>query len=236
MLKAPVMLAVWTDIAPQDRDECDRWYIRKHIADRMRVPGWLRARRFTAATPDTHPQTMALYEVASVDDLLSDVYLGLQRNVDAQDQRMRAAFRNAARAALLLTHSIGPGDGGVVVSVRFFPPRDASARVAARELLVERLMPQLAAMTGVTGLHLLAASEELRARMDVHRKSGADDALVDWVLLLEATEEARAVAACRELLAHGGAEEVGLTAAVVGTYRLMYSVTNTTPPRQGDQQ
>ncbi len=236
MLKAPVMLTIWTDIALQDRDECDRWYIKKHIAERMRVPGWLRARRFTAATPDTHPQTMALYEIASVDNLLSDRYLALQRNVDAQDQRMRAAFRNVARAALLLTHSIGPGDGGVVVSVRFWAPPDANDRVAARELLVERVMPQLAAMEGVTGVHLLAASQELRARMDEHRKSGINDAQVDWVLLLEATEEDRADAACGQLLDHENAAEVGLTAAVVGAYRLMYSATNTATPGQGDQQ
>lgn len=233
MLKTPVMLTIWTDIAPQDRDECDRWYIEKHIAERMGVPGWLRARRFTAATPDTNPQTLALYEIASVEDLLSDHYLSLQRNVDAQDQRMRAAFRNVARASLLLTHSIGPGDGGVLVSARFCAPQDAHDRACARKLLVESVMPRLASMTGVTGVHLLTASQELRARQDLHRKSGADDAQVDWVLLLEATEEDRADAACRQLLEDKNAAEVGLGDAVTGTYRLMYAAKNTASIKQG---
>jgi hypothetical protein len=235
MLKTPVMLTIWTDVAPQARDECDRWYVQRHIAERLCVPGWMRARRYKSATPDTHPDTLALYEVASVDDMLSDSYLALQRNVDAQDQRMRAAFRNVARATLQLTHSIGPGDGGVIVSVRFCAPQDAQARVAARDLLVERVMPHLAALTGVTGVHLLTASQELRAHLDLHRKSGADDAEVDWVLLLEATEEDRAGAACCHMLRDKTAAEVGLADGVLGTYRLMYSATNAAPIGQGDR-
>jgi hypothetical protein len=233
MLKAPAMLAVWTDIAPQDRDECDRWYIHRHIADRMCVPGWMRARRFKAATPDTHPDTLALYEVARPDDLLSGRYLALQSNVDAVDQRMRATFRNVARGTLLLVHSVGPGDGGVIVSVRFSPPQNEPARVDARELLVDQVMPQLTGLAGVTGVHLLTASQELRARLDVHRMSGSDDAQVDWVLLLETTDEDHAVAACRHMLRDRVAAHVRLADGVVGTYRLMYSATTTVPTGQG---
>jgi hypothetical protein len=188
------VLALWLGVEPSVRDECDAWYANRHIADRAALPGWHRIRRFHGEPP-TSPSTFALYEVGEPEQLVSDDYLRLQREVDETDRRMRAAFRDVARDTFRVVHTQGREEGGVVVTLRFAPDMDRYSEADVRGGLVDDFAPVLAAATGIVGVHILQSVPAWRARHDAHRKSGNQDRRVPWAILVEAMQPDRARAA-----------------------------------------
>jgi len=66
------LLLVMADV-PTDREEdFNRWYDEEHVAERLSVPGFLRARRFRAL--EGGPKYLALYDLISMDVLQTDAY------------------------------------------------------------------------------------------------------------------------------------------------------------------
>ena len=57
------MLLVMTDIDPTIEHDFNQWYEQEHLAERMAIPGFLRARRFTAI--EGSPKYLALYDLES---------------------------------------------------------------------------------------------------------------------------------------------------------------------------
>jgi len=222
MMQGKAVLALWIDIDPAECEECDDWYVNRHIADRVALPGWRRARRFRAVQ-DTRPTTMALYEVEQPEDLASDAYLRLQRNADATDIRMRSTFRNVVRDTFKLRHSSGTGEGGVMLSLRF-QPRAATVPDEAVALAIrDEVIPALEALHGVVAVHLLQQAPEFRDIHDRHRKSGCDDARAAWVLLVEATRDRYAQTADKLLRYWPDGQALGLSNGEPGLYALMYA-------------
>lgn len=217
------VLALWLSVEPSARDQCDTWYLDRHIADRAALPGWRRVRRFHGAPPTT-PATFALYEVEEPDQLVSDDYLRLQREVDETDVRMRAAFRDVARDTFRVVHTEGTAEGGVVMTLRINPEADGHSETTIRDELVNECVPILSAATGVVGVHVLQSEPEWRARHDAHRKSGSQDARVAWAILVEAMQRDRATGALASLRKSGAGRRIGLSGAQVGIYDLMLSI------------
>lgn len=223
MMLGTAVLALWIDIDPAVRDECDTWYVNRHIADRIAVPGWRRARRY-CAVGETCPATLALYEAEQPDDLISEDYLRLQREVDDTDRRMRAAFRNVVRDTFKVRHSAGAGEGGVMLSIRFQPEpdklTDESVVAKARDAVIAPIL----ALPGVIAAHLLQQAPELRDAQDGHRKSGSSDARAHWVLLIEATQTDRIETILERLDHESGDDALGLKKGHRGIYDLMYAI------------
>ncbi len=223
MILGTAILALWIDIDPSVRDECDAWYVKRHIADRIAIPGWRRARRY-GAVGSTRPATLALYEARHPEDLISEDYLRLQREVDETDRRMRAAFRNVVRDTFKVEHSVGAGEGGFLLSLGFQPDPGRVADGAGIEKIKNHVIASLAALPGVIAVHLLRQAPELRDAQDAHRKSGSDDARAHWVLLVEATQLDR-VEAVRDRLDRDLYDDgLGIKAGRKGIYQLMYAV------------
>jgi hypothetical protein len=226
MMQGSVVLGLWIDIDAQARDECDVWYVEKHIADRIALPGWRRARRFRAIAP-ARPDTLALYEVERPEQLGGDAYLRLQREADATDMRMRAAFSNVVRGTFRVAHSEGRGEGGALLSLRFAPdPASMGDEETLLRLLAAKLIPRLTCMVGVVAVHLLVSVPELRAVHDTHRKSGNQDAYAHWVLLVEASEADRLEAVRSRLADDDIGRMLNPDADSAGIYRLMYAVSS----------
>lgn len=223
MMQGKAVLALWIDIDPAVRDECDDWYIKRHIVDRIAVPGWRRARRFQGRQ-GARPATLALYEVQEPEDLVSDDYLRLQRNADAKDVRMRAMFSNVVRDTFKVRHSTGRGIGGLMLSLRFRTDTATISDEAIAMAFTDETIPALAALQGVVAVHLLQQAPEFRDIHDGHRKSGSNDARAYWVLLVEATRGDYAEVAGKLLRCWPDGNALGLSDAEVGLYDLMYAV------------
>jgi hypothetical protein len=66
------LLLMMTDIDPADEADFNRWYEDEHLAERMAIPGFINARRFTAL--EGGPKYLALYDLESPDVLQSPAY------------------------------------------------------------------------------------------------------------------------------------------------------------------
>jgi hypothetical protein len=66
------LLLVMVDVDPEDEEELNRWYRDEHIAERLAIPGFRRARRFKAV--EGSPKYLALYELDSPDVVQSGAY------------------------------------------------------------------------------------------------------------------------------------------------------------------
>ena len=84
------LLLMMTDIDPAHEEDFNRWYEEEHLAERMAIPGFINARRFTAI--EGGPKYLALYDVDSP-DVLARVRLGEARPADRQSVMMAEAIQ-----------------------------------------------------------------------------------------------------------------------------------------------
>ena len=66
------LLLMMTDIDPANEADFNRWYEEEHLDERMAIPGFINARRFTAL--EGGPKYLALYDLTSLDALNTDMY------------------------------------------------------------------------------------------------------------------------------------------------------------------
>ena len=66
------LLLVMADIDPAIEGDFNQWYEQEHLTERMAIPGFLRARRFTAI--EGSPKYLALYDLESPEVLNSAAY------------------------------------------------------------------------------------------------------------------------------------------------------------------
>lgn len=90
------LLLVMADIDPAIERDFNQWYEQEHLTERMAIPGFLRARRFTAI--EGSPKFLALYDLESPEVLSSAAYrhvIGAGKS--AQTRRMEPQFKNFTR-------------------------------------------------------------------------------------------------------------------------------------------
>ena len=94
------LLLVAIDVDPRDEAELNRWYDDEHIAERMAIPGFLRARRFVAV--EGAPKYLALYDVDSPAVLDSAAYRhAAGPGATALTRRMQTLFNPMIRNVYL---------------------------------------------------------------------------------------------------------------------------------------
>lgn len=90
------LLLVAIDVAAEHEAELHRWYDEEHIAERMAIPGFLRARRFVAL--EGGPKYLALYDLESPEVLQSAAYRhATGAGTTALTRRMQALFKPIVR-------------------------------------------------------------------------------------------------------------------------------------------
>jgi hypothetical protein len=92
----PGLLLMMTDIDPANETDFNRWYEEEHLDERMRIPGFINARRFTAV--EGGPKYLALYDLESPEVLQSAPYqhvVGVGKS--AWTRRMESQFINFRR-------------------------------------------------------------------------------------------------------------------------------------------
>lgn len=126
----PGLLAVWNDIAEEDDAEFNAWYQEEHVPERLRVPGFLNARRYRdLAAPFSYA---ALYDTACVAALASPAYLERLAQPTARTRAIMPRFRNMARAACTIAADVGPlrAPGAVLACIELgASPEDTAPRL-----------------------------------------------------------------------------------------------------------
>lgn len=175
-------VAIWHDIAPEGRANFYAWHGNEHMPERVGIPGFLRGRRYTAIDADL--EFFNLYETLSVEVLKSQDY---EERVNAPTPwtlNAVKAFRSVARSICRVIHSAGPACGGLMATMRYdVSDETADAHMAT---LLRTTIPDLLAMPGVAGVHLLTADAKASSVATAEQKArGVANAVPRWVLLLE---------------------------------------------------
>ncbi|OZI28628.1 hypothetical protein CAL18_02270 [Bordetella genomosp. 7] len=95
---APWFYVVETDIAPQAREDFERWYEEEHLPGLAAVPGTVRARRYLAASGS--PRYYACYDLASRETFGSPPWLAVRGT--EWSSRVRPHFVNSKRTMFRL--------------------------------------------------------------------------------------------------------------------------------------
>lgn len=132
-------LGVWHDVTEGREQAIDEWYDREHHAERIAIPGFLRARRYLNLGQG--PRTFSRYDVVDAGVLASAPYLAALDSPSPWSQRMFPDYRGTVRGAFEVKGRRGPADGGVVATLRFRsdPSEDAATSVAKSASLLDAL-------------------------------------------------------------------------------------------------
>ena len=213
-------VCIWHDLAADAVDAFYDWHNREHMPERVAIPGFNRGRRYIA--PAHSPMWFNLYETDSVAVLSGDDYLARLNAPTPLTRSVVPSFRDVARSLCNVVASIGDGDGGVMLTLRF-DVAPAAAGVM-RSTLCDTVLPAVARETGVAGAHLCRADAAASAVETTEKKArGSATAVPAWVVLIEgstalAVERAAShVTAC--LAAHG------VSGAASTTYTLQHTTT-----------
>jgi hypothetical protein len=76
--KGTGLMMVWADVPAYKEKEFNSWYNEEHLAERMRIPGFLSGARYEAVKGG--PKHLAVYELENVAVLEYDAYMKVRKN------------------------------------------------------------------------------------------------------------------------------------------------------------
>lgn len=213
MLAGEAAIGIWNGIAPEGRAAFYAWHMQEHIPERVGIPGFRRGRRYVAADGAAHPEFFTLYEADTFQVLQGADYAARLNAPTPWTRTATAHFQDTARALARVVTSVGPGSGGMVLTVRFAAGPDSGTALAA-------LVAGCLSLPRICGAHLCEAdraSSEVRTaeskdRMDITAAPG-------WFAMVEATD----AEALHHALPDGAMEAAGAQGLRRGIYRLEYT-------------
>lgn len=207
------------DIVPEAIDLHDDWHTHEHFAERVSIPGFLRATRWVAIRGE--PRYLVLYEVAQLDTLTSDAYRQRLDHPTPWTSRTMPHFRGMRRGFCAVTGSFGLGFGQLAAAIRFKP--DAQSEASMREWLLRDALPALPAKPGIGSAHLLEAKGAPPMTRE-QRLRGAD-AGVDWAIIVSGYGRDALADLAPAGLGRTDLERHGATGVVDALYRFDYALT-----------
>jgi hypothetical protein len=169
MTRGTGALVVWHDVTAGFEGELDAWYQREHLFERLAVPGFRTARRYRGL--EGAPGFLALYETVSIDVLASPAYCERLARPTPGTQHVMPHFLNFVRCSCTVEADEGKGTGGTL-AVLATATRPALPRIDRPEILRARL--------------LRTDHDATRVRNPEAGMRPQPDALVDWIVLVEA--------------------------------------------------
>ena len=216
-------ILIWNDITEAGRDDFYDWHIHEHIPERVAIPGFMRGRRYIAATPETRPEFFTLYETIDTDAMTSADYLARLNAPTDWTKRATAHFRVTSRALTRVAASGGVGDGGMLATLRFDDTRDGHARLARAVEQRAALIKRAGRLSKITGVHLCATDAGASLVRTAESKDRHDiNAPPIGALLVEGCTLAAVQAATEELASHVKSLSVE-PGKNLGYYRLEYA-------------
>jgi hypothetical protein len=196
-LAGQAVVAIWNGIAPEGRTEFYEWHNREHMPERVGIPGFRRGRRYIAKYGT--PEYFTLYEADSAEVLVGQDYLNRLNNPTPWTQLVPPTFfRDTSRGICRVKLSLGHGQGGFMLTLRF-------GAEAGRETELERhlrhvALPPLIDIVSIVGVHLAVADREASDIRTTERGDRKVE-IPNWLVMIEASSPEAADEACDRLLA-----------------------------------
>jgi len=172
-------LAMWWNVAPEQRSEFGDWHSHEHIPERLSIPGFQRGSRWTS-TNDAQG-FFVLYELARYEILTSREYLDRLNAPTPWSRKMMPHHRDMVRSQCRVDASFGGGLAMTLATIRLSPEVGNETRL--RGALVETLA-ELASRPGLTGAHLLLTDTPRTSALTTEQRIRGSDGAADWIVLL----------------------------------------------------
>ena len=168
-------LAMWWDMAPDMRAEFEDWHSHEHFRERLGIPGFRRATRWTSA--DGGEGVFQVYELASHDTLASAPYLERLNAPTPWSTRLMPHHRNMVRSQCRVLESAGAFTARFALVLRLSPLAGREDHLRAA---LKNLSRTLYDRPGCVGAHLLRHEAPAIAQT-TEQKIRGNDRFADWV-------------------------------------------------------
>ena len=171
-------LAMWWDMSASRRSEFEHWHTHEHFPERLGIPGFRRASRWTSV--DGEEGVFVMYELDDYDVLASPAYVARLNAPTPWSARLMPDHRNMVRSQCRVLESRGINPARNALTVRLSPAfgQDEKLRTAMR-----RMSEQIPVQAGFAGLHLLRHETPPIASTEEQKIRGNADRTADWVLV-----------------------------------------------------
>ncbi len=214
-------LAMWWNMAAPSRADFEDWHSHEHFPERLAIPGFRRASRWSAA--DGGEGIFVLYELDEHETLSSAAYLERLNAPTPWSARLMPAHRDMVRSQCRVLGSAGGAIARHIATVRLSP---AAGRADALRAHLGVLSGRLAMRPGLVGAHLLQHETPAMAATTEQKIRGMADRVADWVYLVCAYDTATLQQVIDTELAAPALTAAGAApASEYGTYTLSYSAT-----------
>jgi hypothetical protein len=205
-------VAIWHDIAPEGRDDFYAWHGQEHMPERLGIPGFLRGRRYIGIS--ARHEFFNLYEARSIDVLLGKAYADRVNHPTPWTIAAVRHFRSVSRSLCHVRGTFGRAQGGLLATLRYdVPAANAQEHI---DLLNRQVLPAIAALRGVAGVHLLVADAPVSGEPNAEELArGVANVVPRWVILLEGWgDELPFMALARERLGAQAMQAIGAVGAL----------------------
>ncbi len=180
MLLGKGVMINWNNVEPGHRPAYDAWHCHEHMVGRLKIPGFLRGRRYIAHEAQRNFLTM--YEVADLAVLTGADYLAKANKPSALTMRTTPLVLDSIRGLARVRVSLGVGTGGCALTLRFDPLQGREQTL--EHYLVASALPAIAQRVDIAGAHLIVADRDASSMTPVERQ-GRPTTLPNWIVLVE---------------------------------------------------
>jgi hypothetical protein len=214
-------LAMFWNMAPEMRREFEDWHSHEHFRERLSIPGFRRATRWSDA--DGGEGCFQIYELERYETLSSPAYLERLNAPTPWSTRMMPHHRDMVRCQCHVLESAGGVNARHLLTIRLSP---GDGRAADLRAALKVLMTGLVDRPGLVGAHLLRHEAPAIATTTEQRIRGGDQA-ADWIFLANGYDlgDVEALASA-ELSAESLARQGARAGVASGIYTLSYAATS----------
>ncbi|WP_461173334.1 hypothetical protein M1D93_00915 [Arthrobacter sp. Z1-9] len=173
------VLAMWWDMGPAVRADFEDWHAHEHFPERLAIPGFRRATRWTST--DGGEGMFVMYELDGHEVLASQAYAAHLNSPTPWSTRLMPHHRNMVRSQCHVLESEGAVTAHHTLTIRFSPSPGQSEHLQAA---LRRLGADIRTRPGLVGLHLLRHQTPDIAPTTEQRIRGNADRFADWVLVV----------------------------------------------------
>ena len=172
-------LAMWWDVSSEAQPELAHWHAHEHFPERLAIPGFLRATRWTAVADGEG--FFVMYELLDHAVLSSAPYVACLNAPSPWSTRMMPLHRNMVRTQCQVLQSRGAVTARHAMTLRCSP---VHGQTDALQRALGELAASVSQQPGSVGLHLLRHEAPTLAATTEQKIRGNADRAADWIIVV----------------------------------------------------